>query len=244
MGMLGPTDPKVMNEFNPIENGQRVGINVEDVFSYISLVKEDVGITHEDELVAAWSHMAGEGRVHPLALGNVKRFYAQSRMMAKKLLELHMGRDNEHKVKDIADSLNSKLYFHGHPINLTEAQELGLKAESISSEFQKAVWDLYLDYERDLKLETQFKPDMELKSRQPIYPMLDGQIQPVKVDLEEDVTCIESDKRSHILRVGFSIEGYKASSPNGGIQEFTNLTQTKELWVETPAPAPKAKKVA
>ncbi len=54
MGMLGPTDPTVANEFNPPNEriaGQLLGISVEDVRSYIALIKEDVGIGHEDELV-------------------------------------------------------------------------------------------------------------------------------------------------------------------------------------------------
>jgi ClpP class serine protease len=74
MGMLGPIDPTVNGPFNPSEPadpGQRLGISVEDVAAYISLVKEDVGITHEDELVQAFNLLAD--KVHPLALGNVKR---------------------------------------------------------------------------------------------------------------------------------------------------------------------------
>lgn len=89
MGELGPIDPKVSNEFNPVTpQGQFIGINVEDVASYIAFVKDFVGIRHEDELVQALNNLTN--KVHPIALGNVHRFYAQSRMMARKLLKLHM----------------------------------------------------------------------------------------------------------------------------------------------------------
>ena len=87
MGMLGPTDPTVTNEFNPPNPrlpGQLLGISVEDVASYIQLVKEDVGITHEDELIQAFTQLCQN--VHPLALGNVKRHTLQSQMMGSKLL--------------------------------------------------------------------------------------------------------------------------------------------------------------
>src|SRR5262245_38638594 len=53
MGMLGPTDPTVANEFNPPSDrspGEVLGISVEDVSSYFALVKEDVGRRHEGEV--------------------------------------------------------------------------------------------------------------------------------------------------------------------------------------------------
>lgn len=54
MGMLGPTDPTVANPFNPPDPknpNQRVGISVEDVTSYIALIKEDAGIEHDEQMV-------------------------------------------------------------------------------------------------------------------------------------------------------------------------------------------------
>src|SRR5947208_9165552 len=79
---LGPIDPTVSNEFNPVDptTHQRLGISVEDVRAYVSFVKETVGITHEDELVKALEALTA--KVHPLALGNVERFISQSRMIA------------------------------------------------------------------------------------------------------------------------------------------------------------------
>ena len=56
-------------------------ISVEDVTAFFKLVKEEVGITHEDELVQAFISMTD--KVHPLALGNVQRSHNQSRLMAR-----------------------------------------------------------------------------------------------------------------------------------------------------------------
>lgn len=70
MGMLGPIDPTVANEFNPPNErvpGQLLGISVEDVTSYIALIRDDIGISHEDELIQAVLALAS--KVHPLALG-------------------------------------------------------------------------------------------------------------------------------------------------------------------------------
>jgi hypothetical protein len=102
----------------------------------VSLVKEDLGITGETELVQAFKTPTEQ--LHPLALGNVKRFYAQSRMMARKLLALHMDEKTEHSaITEIADNLTSKLYFHGHPINRAEAESLGLKVKVPSAEEER-----------------------------------------------------------------------------------------------------------
>ena len=91
MGCLGPIDPSVANGFNPQnpqQPGQLLQISVEDVTAFFKLVKDEVGITHEDELVQAL--VAITDKVHPLALGNVQRSHNQSRLMASKLLKLHM----------------------------------------------------------------------------------------------------------------------------------------------------------
>lgn len=174
MGMLGPTDPTVANGFNPIDpqNGQKQGISVEDVTAYISLIKEDAGITHEDELVQSFNKLVDN--VHPLALGNVKRSLAQSKMMAQKLLSLHMSRTKDaHQIDEIVDNLTSKLYYHGHPINRKEAiEQIGLKTvENASPKIEQLMWNLYCEYETELKNETPFILESEFLNR-PDYDSL------------------------------------------------------------------------
>ena len=159
MGELGPVDPKVGNEFNPTTpQGQQIGINVEDVASYVAFIKEFVGITHEDELIQALNALTGS--VHPLAIGNVHRFHAQSRMMAKKLLRLHMkDQKDEHTIEEISETLTSKLFFHGHPINRKEAIELKLKVEEPQQDMEDLIWTLYKLYEEEMEIAQPFIPN-------------------------------------------------------------------------------------
>ena len=56
--------------------GLLIPIGVEDVTAFLKLVKDEVGITHEDELVQTF--IALTEKVHPLALGNVQRSHSQS----------------------------------------------------------------------------------------------------------------------------------------------------------------------
>lgn len=164
-GELGPIDPTVSNDFNPREDktDRVLGISVEDVKAYISFIKNTVGITHEDELVKTIEVLAN--KVHPLALGNVERFVAQSRMMAKKILKTHMDGTSDHEIHEIVENLASKLYFHGHPINRQEAkQDLGLKVNlEVQPELETLMWDLYKSFEEEFQNAVIFDPVVELQ---------------------------------------------------------------------------------
>jgi hypothetical protein len=168
MGCLGPIDPSVANIFNPphpMAPGQLAPISVEDVTAFFKLVKDDVGITHEDELVQAL--IALTDKIHPLAIGNVQRHHNQSRLMARRLLRLHMGESEEHDIELLIDNLKSNLFYHGHPINREEAKnDLNLKVEEPAANVESLMWDLYLEYEKELKLKEPFNPvrELELKS--------------------------------------------------------------------------------
>lgn len=162
---LGPIDPTVANDFNPVEQGRRLGISVEDVTAYVNFIKETVGITHEDELIKAIEILAG--KVHPLALGNVERFIAQSRMIARKILRTHMRRANDHTIDEIIENMASRLYFHGHPINRREAKEdLRLKVTTDGgTELEDTIWALYREYESEFENLIAFYPPADLLSQ-------------------------------------------------------------------------------
>lgn len=174
MGMLGPTDPTVTNPFNPPHPqnpAQLLGISVEDVASYINLVKDDVGIRHEDELVQAFSLLAR--KIHPLALGNVKRATSQSRMMGGKLLRQKAleERLDERELEEIIEKLTSQLYFHAHPINRSEAREdlrLTFVDEDVPRDVEEAMWRLYQAYADEMRMEEEFLPLQEVYGQNPI----------------------------------------------------------------------------
>lgn len=229
MGMLGPTDPTVANAFNPIDPTnpqQRIGISVEDVTAYIALIKEDAGIQHEDELVIAFNKLAEQ--IHPLALGNVKRSLSQSRMMAKKLLSLHMDpTKDEHKIDEIVDNLTSKLFFHGHPINRKEAQDqLGLATvQNPSQPVERAMWKLYLEYEREMLLEERFDPASEFVAA---FPNLQPNAQDITPLKTSKLVYVESTAQTDVYSMTYQLSGQRL--PNGA----TNVTTiiNRRSWSE------------
>jgi len=171
---LGPIDPTVSNDFNPTEqpSGRRLGISVEDVKAYVAFIKTTVGITHEDELIKAVEALTE--KVHPLALGNVERFLAQTRMVARKILLTHMDSADEHKIEELIENMASKLYFHGHPINRKEAKdELGLEVElDLPPSLESSMWDLYRQYDVEFDNQAVFHPPGDLAALPP--PVIGG----------------------------------------------------------------------
>jgi hypothetical protein len=168
MGCLGPIDPSVANPFNPPHPqnpGVPLAISVEDVSAYFKMISEELGISHEDELIQAV--LALTEKVHPLALGNVQRSHNQARMMARKLLKRHMPTEaHEHEITKIIDTLKSNLFFHGHPINRQEAeQDLKLKVTKPPPEIEALMWELYVDYEKACQMTENFDALHEIDTK-------------------------------------------------------------------------------
>jgi hypothetical protein len=169
MGYLGPIDPSVTNAFNP-QNPQNpaqlLPISVEDVTAYFTMIKEDIGVRHEDELIKAV--IALTEKVHPLALGNVQRSHHQSRMIARKLLRKHMTEgDSEHEIDKLVENLKSNLYFHGHPINRLEARaDLNIKIEDAAPDLEDLMWRLYQEYATELQMMERYNVLYEWEARQ------------------------------------------------------------------------------
>ena len=201
-GVLGPIDPTVSNAFNPEVQGRPVGISVEDVKAYIHFVKQTVGITHEDELVQLLAILAE--KVHPLALGNVERFLSQSRMIARKLLNTHMSDFSDRDIDDIVENLASKLFFHGHPINRTEAvKDLRLKvATDVPAALEDAMWRLYVDFEAEFRNREPFQPWVELAAKLPPWTLPATGAAPapalVQETMEVALTIVESTTSSTV----------------------------------------------
>lgn len=222
MGMLGPTDATVTNSFNPLDptSQQRIGISVEDVTAYFSLIKDDVGIHHEDQLVTAFNILAE--KVHPIALGNVKRHISQSRMMARKLLGLHMNHDEHgHRVSNIVENLTSKSFFHGHPINRNEARDqIGLNTvKNADALTERLMWELYLEYEKELQMDTPFDAGAEFLTE---FPSLEPEKFATTKKKKIKLMYIESTDMSDYLSMSYELIGHKLPDQRLAVNVLTS----------------------
>ena len=234
MASLGPTDPSIVGPFNPKDaQGNPLPVSVEDVLSYIALVKDDVRINHEDELVVAFSDLVKQ--VHPLALGNVKRSHSQAKLLAKKLMQLRSDKYDDHKIGEVVDSLTSKLYYHGHPINRAEARDLDLPiAQDPEAAVERLIWDVYLGYERDMKLTDEFNLVTELASVPPVGPP-GTPTGVVTSDVRVPLVMVESIARCDVYQASLKLVGTKDNT--GSVQGARVLTDQK-AWVQDLAVPP------
>ncbi len=191
-----------------------------------------MGITHEDELVQVVRVLAE--KVHPLALGNVERFVMQSRMIAKKILKTHMKEDDDYKISEIVETMASKLYFHGHPINRSEARhDLHLKVpENVSPELERLMWNLYKDFEVELRNQDSFNPASELAKVAAVAN------QPKEYQVELVHAAIESPRRSSVFRTTRRYIQFPTPPGQVAIQEDILTQGWHHLLAQPPTPPP------
>ena len=84
-------------------------------------------------------------------------------MLAKNLLSLRDGAMPVHEVEEITDKLTSQLFYHGHPISRQEARDtIGLTfVEDAPDGVAGAMWNLFEDYNVDMKLDRPYQPILE-----------------------------------------------------------------------------------
>jgi hypothetical protein len=168
MGELGPIDPSVANAFNPQDPNNpiaRIPVSVEDVSSYLALVKEKGGLNSDNQILAAFRLLSE--RVHPLALGNVHRNHALIRSLARKLLTQRSFFLPETVIQEIIDNLTEKLYAHNYMISRREAkQSIKLPVSVLPPMIEKCVWQLFEGYESCLCLHETFNPEAILPDQE------------------------------------------------------------------------------
>ncbi len=182
MGELGPIDPSVTNAFNPQDPGNSAGrlpVSIEDVYSYLTLVKEKAGVVQQEELSKAFRLLAE--KIHPLALGNVHRNWMLIRSMAYRLLNLRQNPMSEAKIQSIISNLTEKLYAHNHMISRQEACcDIGLPIHYADDQLGSLMWNLYEDFARELRLNEPFNPSESLKGKRSEFEVPSGVVQSLK----------------------------------------------------------------
>ena len=198
---LSPIDPALVKVMAGETAGQHQEISVEDVNSFISFMKERVGIKDQTALAQITSILANN--LTPLTLGSVNRQNSHIRLVAKKLLISRKEKIGKKKINSIIETLTEKMYSHGHAIGRKEAQEIGLPIEMPDEDLETLIWKLYLEYEKLFKLD------------QPIDPIL------VLADKEEELlkdvpfAAIESEGKRHLFesQIAFKRERRVPTNP-------------------------------
>jgi len=153
-GELGPIDPQMIE--------QQVGrgppgtaptlkpLSTEDISSYISFIKDKVGITDQIALSTLTKSLADT--LTPTTLGQINRVHSHIRIVARKMLALVKPSIPNIKIQEIIESLTEKTFIHGHSIGRDEAKQMGLQVDDMDENLEELCWKLYLDYEEEMKL--------------------------------------------------------------------------------------------
>lgn len=158
IGQLSPVDPK-KNITNKSE--KQIGLEVEDIISFIDLAKKKIGITEQISLSEILKSLVSD--VPTYALGSVNRTHSLIRRISSNLLMLHLNNDEAGKKQKntIVEYLTEKLFSHLHLINRKEAKEtvgFGDIIEYANEELENLIDKVDDTYSKKLEITEPFAP--------------------------------------------------------------------------------------
>ena len=166
---LGPIDPSLNGPLNPQDPripqnpAARIPVSVESIKGYLELIKTDLGINNEHDLMQVLLSLSE--KVHPLVLGDVYRSRTQIQMLARKLLSKQI--DDKEKIEKIISFLTSDSGSHDYTIYRDEAKdELGLNIEKPNDELYSVIKGIFDDIKEELELTKPFDPNVILGASQ------------------------------------------------------------------------------
>ncbi len=156
-GELGPIDPsmdirRIGEQGTPMQDR----ISVEDVMAYVRFVNERGGLT--DQAAVAGAFLKLVDRVDPVTLGNVYRTHSHIRDVARRIISSRKKVPSADTQNQIVSTLAEQVYAHGHAIGFTTAQEMGLPVTLADTPVDEAIWNLFEEYEKDLRLREPLDP--------------------------------------------------------------------------------------
>jgi len=147
---LGPVDPQ-LTYTRPIggedSKHEVIKFGSEDLVNYLAFVREDVGISDQEELQRAFELLCKD--VGSIPVGVAKRVSQFSLLMSEKLLSLHMQDINE--ARAIAESLNKSFFHHGYPVGRTEAEQIGLAVKKPDEDLEDLLWRVWQDIMEEMQ---------------------------------------------------------------------------------------------
>jgi Serine dehydrogenase proteinase len=221
MGQLSPVDPTINSPFNPVLPGQIPGttpqflpVSVEDVIGFIDLLREEGKLKEETSLTELLKALASD--IRPLALGSVYRAKKLIGMLARNLLAIHMGPEDEAKIEKIVETLTRKLYSHDYLIGRREAKEIDLKVADCPEDLEERIMQLLDDYSKEMELNTPYNQDETLGNQNTRVTQFDR-------------AFIETADRTYVFRTKREIKRLKTVQQGIQVEGFQEKT-LQEGW--------------
>lgn len=209
-GELGPIDPQLaIQRGREGETPVQEQIAVEDLMSYLRLLKDRVGLTDQKALAAPMAALAD--KLDPWILGQANRAHSHIRDVARKLLMTRsIAGIDESRMSGIIETLAEKTYQHGHAIGRREASALGLNVVRPEPKLEALMWDLLESYEGLCNTRDPLDHEAELGDAD-------------QADTRVIMGAIESVARAHLFSTAFDIRRQRQPQPNLTLNLTMNL---------------------
>lgn len=145
MASLSPIDPQIQVKHSDTEI---VEAGVEDIYGYYELIQD---ILKLDSSGKADALKTLSGRIHPEILGKITRTRREIRIIATRMLRLHI--DDEDRISKIINHLVENLPSHQYMINRNEAKEIGLPVESLDARLEDISSKIMTSYIDEIGME-------------------------------------------------------------------------------------------
>lgn len=157
---LGPVDPQLTSQRrvpNPTGSGEileTIQFASEDARNFLEFVREDVGISDQEQLEKAFELLCKD--VGSIPLGVAKRSSGLSLSLGEQLLSLHMKDSSQ--AKAIAEALNRSFYSHSFTLGRKQAQKIGLPVIAPEQPLESLMWQVWTDLEEEMQCNKPFNP--------------------------------------------------------------------------------------
>jgi hypothetical protein len=153
-GNLGPVDPQI--PAIPAQGQPRgSSFSLEDLPGFLCFVRERLGLSEHEHLKSAFELFCKEAGAMQIAMGTRAAQFSLS--LGEKLLGMHMrDAEGQKKAAAIAETLNTKFFYHGYPVGRREAKAIGLKVIDPGERLETLMWEVWLDFEEEMKCRTPF----------------------------------------------------------------------------------------
>lgn len=147
-GFLSPIDSYVYHDLNPCKiNGNPVYVSTEQLKRVIKVLEQEGPAKNADGSVEG-TYRTLFKYLHPLSFGEVDRYSSASKMIAIKLMQMHLHSFiDQEQINIIAHHLVNDYPTHNYPILYSEAKEIGLPVEMTDDSLSEQLRDLVKHYD-------------------------------------------------------------------------------------------------
>ena len=167
---LGPVDPQITYVSREEDESRRESFAAEDLRHFIEFVKEDLGISDQEQMEKTFRYVCEE--VGATKIGFARKSTHLMISMGEKLLRQHM--EDEKEASAIAQELSRSFYHHGYPLSRSEADEIGLPISDPDEPLRSLMRKVWRDFEEEMCATEPFSPMEEVLTSSESDKLLSG----------------------------------------------------------------------